>query len=192
MPYYENGVSTLNKVHLDLGFTKLTSRIKKEIYNEELLTAMAFKLGLKLRSRVYDKDDKQFSYETFVPEKGCPSFVGDDFAVGVDTAFMCYKNSMKPVQIGLAEVYANNKLVGYYGFSHRGGQTFKIGDIIYDPEWIMSEFHKDFKKYKKLLSKSKYSTRIEDVIPYKERGSVVITTLEEAKVAAIEMAEDIS
>jgi hypothetical protein len=193
MPYYESGKNKLNKVHLDLRFTKLVSRIKKEGYNKELLQKIAKENDLTLKTRLYDFDSNVSEIIEFDPNKGLPIFLDKSGAiVNLDDQFMCYKSNMKMVAHGLAGVYKKEELVGYYGFSHRGGQTFKVGDIIFDADWQMSEFHKDFKKYKKLLNKSKYSSRIEEVIPYRERGSVVIETLEQAKEAAIKISDELS
>ena len=193
MPYYESGNNKLNKVHLDLKFTKLVTRIKKDGYNKVLLQKIANESNLTLKTRLYDFDSNTSEIIEFDPRKGSPIFLDKSGAgVNLDDQFMCYKNNMKMVEHGLAGVYSKEKLVGYYGFSHRGGQTYKVGDIIFDENWQMSEFHKDFKKYKKKLNKAKYCTRLEDVVPYKERGSIVIETLEQAKEAAKGISDHLS
>jgi len=188
-PYYE-GKTKLNMIHIDFKFFKVVSRVKAEKYNLELLLKIAKQQNVELKT--YDINDHgETTYYNYTSGKTL-CYVKKDIWLSIGEVFMCYKNNMIIEDHGLAQVYDDNKLlIGYFGYSHRGGQTFKIGDKIFDPEWKMNEFHKDFKKYKKKLNKSKYSTRIEEVIPYKERGEKRIKTIEEAKKAAIKISKEL-
>jgi hypothetical protein len=90
-------------------------------------------------------------------------------------------------------------LEGIYGYSHRGGSTFKIGDRIFDPnytpkkedysakEWRSIE--KDFEKYLKQEVKDGYQDDMEsarknlaiaDVVKFTMRGEKVIESWQEA------------
>ena len=100
----------------------------------------------------------------------------------------------------------NNKLIGYHGYTHRGGQTFKIGDRLFDGnykpqkedyeewEWTGWEY-----KYLELYGKSDALDKkwmresgISYVIPYKKRGKKVIENMDECLQAAINMSKDLS
>ena len=98
-----------------------------------------------------------------------------------------------PVKISLKDyLNGDDVILGYYGFTHRGGSMVKIGDMIYDENFTMNEFHPDFKKYKEKLNKSKYSTRIEDIVPFNRHGNKVVTTWEEAELSAINISKSLS
>jgi hypothetical protein len=95
---------------------------------------------------------------------------------------------------------------GYHGYTHRGGQTFKIGDRLFDPsykpkeedyeewEWIGWEYKylELYGKSDKLDKKWMRESGIGYVIPYTKRGSKVIETWDEALQAAINMSKDLS
>jgi hypothetical protein len=40
---------------------------------------------------------------------------------------------------GVAEVYEGQTLIGYYGYTHRGGSMFKIGDRLFDESYVPKE-----------------------------------------------------
>ena len=95
-------------------------------------------------------------------------------------------------------------LKGYYGYSHRGGQLFKIGDRIFDEKWRPTneeienneEYQKIIKKYNDDAKRtaqgdpnpdSKDKTdqeKVVDNLSFNKRGSKVIETWEEAELAA--------
>lgn len=98
---------------------------------------------------------------------------------------------------------------GYFGYSHRGGALFTIGDRLFDEKYNPKE--KDYTKSEwtkfmidqvnsvKQKMKEGYTeeeafndTPISDVIPFKMRGRKTIETWEEAKQAAINMSKYLS
>ncbi len=109
------------------------------------------------------------------------------------------------------EQLENDNIVGYLGYTHRGGQTFKIGDRLfdenYDPkeddytkgEWTQFMYERvkcvknEIKKgYAKTEEEAFKNIPISDVIPFKMRGSKCIENWDEAKQAAINMSKYLS
>ena len=61
-------------------------------------------------------------------------YIGD-----IERANFYVKNRLKVCEEyphGVAEVHDDNGLIGYYGYSHRGGCLFKIGDRIFNEKYI--------------------------------------------------------
>jgi len=125
------------------------------------------------------------------------------------------KNNLKvcgshPMQC--AEVYdKRGRHVGYYGYSHRGGQTFKKGDRLFNQrykpkksdytaaEWKRYEqkhraaIKRDIKSgWYKNETEAKRHSSISDVIPFRKRGKKIIKTMAEAKQAAINISNYLS
>lgn len=108
-------------------------------------------------------------------------------------------------------VVGENVIKSYYGYSHRGGNTFTIGDRLfdekYDPiaadysitEWsefnqkreesILRNLASGFCETREMAEKE---TPISDVIPFRLRGSKLIETWNEAKQAAINLSNSLS
>jgi len=100
-------------------------------------------------------------------------------------------------------IVGGDDILGYYGYSHRGGQTFKIGDRLFDEnytpkeedytkgEWvgfmidrIKSIKHSLKESYFDTEEEAEKNTPISDVIPFTMRGTKLIETWDEAKIAA--------
>jgi hypothetical protein len=87
---------------------------------------------------------------------------------------------------------------GIYGFSHRGGQLFKIGDRLFDAEYhphVKDYTPEQWKvwhdKYRRALAKAPTAERrqiandgVRAYVPFKERGKKVIQNWDEAIEAA--------
>jgi hypothetical protein len=99
----------------------------------------------------------------------------------------------------------------YYGYSHRGGNKFKIGDRLFDPSYEPKEedytkeewegFKADREKsilrnikdgFCKNREEAEKETPLAAVITFNKRGSKVIETWDEAKQAAINLSKDLS
>jgi hypothetical protein len=107
---------------------------------------------------------------------------------------------------GVSIKYEDNQLIGYYGYTHRGGCLFKIGDRLFDSnyvpreedyeewEWIGWEdrFNDSYDKGDELTKKWMDEDGISYVMPYNKRGKKIIQTLEEAKQAAINISKELS
>ena len=100
----------------------------------------------------------------------------------------------------------NPVIVGMYGYTHRGGQLFKIGDRLFDgkykprkddyteDEWTQYEnrFKELYEEEDELGKKWMDADGISYVIPFKLRGSKLIETMEEAFIAAKNMSNYLS
>jgi hypothetical protein len=238
MPYYVSGGKggMLNKVHLNLGFTKLVSRIVPErnldgyIINPkkvELINRWTWgKIGT---HQVGEDQSEEFTLSnSFLAKDG--SYIGDvkegwryytnnmivcrEYPHGVAIVLNTYapdnklKNSIKdPYENYVTEQIENDNVAGYYGYTHRGGQTFKIGDRFFqeDYEPVSEDYSKEeWKKFEIKFQKSLANAEddlerkwmkesgISYVIPFKMRGPKVIETWEEAREAAINMSKYLS
>jgi len=201
-PHYSSYKDEFNKIHLNLGFTKLVSRIKVDDYqryNLEILYDIERKTNLKLVTSYYDRngniinikrgvdnqfklnvegDDIEITIEEFNNDTGLVHYTTnfEDY-IGIEFAYMAYNNNMKatthPQVFGY---YENDKLVGYCGYSHRAAVIFKFGDKIFEENWMPLD--------------NKESTR--ERIPFKKHGSKTIENLNDAFQAALNFAKYIS
>ena len=203
------GKSKLNKIHLDLGFTKLVSRMTPLqnldgwLINPECIYLIQKHTGGKIGNHSFGENNEHTLSNSFLTKDG--TYIGD-----IESGWWYYKNNMKVCNQyprGVAECYDDEgNLIGYHGYTHRGGQTFKIGDRLFDAdykpkeedyqesEWIGWEY-----KYLELYGKSDKLDRkwmiesgIGYVIPFNKRGSKVIDNFEECLQAAINMSNDLS
>jgi hypothetical protein len=118
------------------------------------------------------------------------------------------ENSIKdPYENYVTEQIENDNVAGYYGYTHRGGQTFKIGDRLFQKDYQPKQEdypEKEWAKYEKAFRKS--LANVEDdldrkwmnesgisyVIPFKMRGPKIIENWDEARQAAINMSKYLS
>jgi hypothetical protein len=207
------GKDKLNKIHLNLGFTKLVSRITPKrdtigwLINPQSKYLIERNTGGMINNYTFgdtiqEKREQQLP-NSFLTKNG--EYIGD-----IERGWWYYKNNMKVCEKyphGVAECYDDaGNLIGYHGYTHRGGQTFKIGDRLFDAsykpkeedyeewEWYGWEY-----KYLELYGKSDELDKkwmresgIGYVIPYKKRGKKIIETWEETLQAAINMSKDLS
>ena len=213
-PEYTGG-SFLNKVHLNLGFTKLVSRIypirtksdgfKVDPYKVELINKFTGgKIGEHKFGDEWGEDNSLPN--SFLSQSGV--YIGD-----IRDGWWYYTNNLvvcDDYPHGVAEMWTEDGITSYYGYSHRGGSKFEIGDRLFDEkyepkeddyeEWEWSGW---LMKYEESLSKAKNSDDdwwyedlktdgVSGFIPFAMRGSKVIENLEEAKQAAINMSKYLS
>ena len=226
-PHYTGGVSgVLNKVHLNLGFTKLVSRmIPYRNDNGWIVSTDCIKLiskftGGKVGSHTL-QDGENTLYNSFLTNNG--KYIGD-----IETGWWYYENNLvvcedypHGVAIKLKEnnyfkkhdrTYHSSDLnldgeaVGYYGYTHRGGALFQIGDRVFDnyylpaasdyteEEWneFNSKFQKSIKNADEFDMKHIYNEGIASVIPFNKRGKKIIKTWEDSKEAAISLSKYLS
>jgi len=100
----------------------------------------------------------------------------------------------------------NPIIEGMFGYTHRGGQLFKIGDRLFDDshkpkeedytkeEWESFEvdFKRTYEESDELERKWIEEDGISYVIPFKKRGSRIIETMEDAFQAAKNMSKYLS
>lgn len=210
-----SGRDKLNKIHLNLGFTKLVSRITPQrtktgwLVNPECIDKITKHTDGVIGSHTFGDKNEHTLPNSFLSKNG--DYIGD-----IETGWWYYKNSMmvcNEYPRGVAtiveyyDIYPDEPLIsGYHGYSHRGGQTFKLGDRLFDPNYIPKE--EDYEEWEWAGWKQKFDTKytesddidkkwmdksgISYVIPYTKRGNKVIETWEEALQAAINMSQDLS
>jgi hypothetical protein len=226
-PHYTGGGSgVLNKVHLNLGFTKLVSRmIPYKNDNGWVVSTDCTKLiskftGGKVGSHTL-QDGENTLYNSFLTNNG--KYIGD-----IERGWWYYENNFvvcedypHGVAIQLKEnnyfkkndrtyhssdLNLNGEVVGYYGYTHRGGALFQIGDRVFDnyylpaasdyteEEWneFNSKFQKSIKNADEFDMKHIYNEGIASVIPFNKRGKKIIKTWEDAKEAAISLSKYLS
>jgi hypothetical protein len=203
------GKSKLNKVHLNLGFTKLVSRITPIrttagwVINPECKYFIEKYTSGKIGSHYFGDKNEHTLPNSFLTKDG--EYVGD-----IERGWWYYKNNMKVCKKyphGVAEVYDdNNKLIGYHGYTHRGGTTFKIGDRLFDAnykpkednyeewEWAgwKNKYDKSFNEGDDLDKKWMAEEGIAYVMPYTKRGGKVIEDMGMALQSAINMSKELS
>lgn len=221
-PYYTSSQDgKLNKVHLNLGFTKLVSRMKPKQVMEggpsnidpKKIELIEKYTGGVIGTHKFGNDDEYVLENSFLTEDG--QYIGD-----INTAWWYFQNGMTVCEDyphGVAVVWNTSKfdktlvsgqdgIKGYYGYTHRGGSTFKIGDRLfeedYDPvveDYDRKEFEKYWEKYVKQHSKADdvdrkwiYGDGIKAVMPFNQRGKKVIKNWEQAKEAAINVSKYLS
>jgi hypothetical protein len=203
------GKSKLNKIHLNLGFTKLVSRITPHkdlngwLINPECIYLIQKHTGGKIGSHSFGDKNEHTLPNSFLTKDG--GYIGD-----IERGWWYYENNMKVCEQyphGVAERYDDKgNLIGYHGYTHRGGQTFKIGDRLfyasYTPneddyeEWEWAgwqlKFEELYSKGDDLDKKWMDKEGIGYVIPFNKRGGKVIDNFKECLQAAINMSKDLS
>lgn len=202
-PHYTDG-TVLNKVHLDLGFTKLVSRISSKKLDPKKVALIDHYTGGRIATyklKDYPGDDGGVLPNSFISTKG--EYIGD-----IRVGWWYYLNNMtvcKDYPAGAAEIWEGDEISAYYGYSHRGGAPFKIGDRLFEEDYVPSEGDYEpwqwagwEQKYEQDLAKAIKANDdwwADDIkqdgigryIPFNMRGKDEIKTLEEAKQAAINL-----
>ena len=221
-PHYSGSQSgVLNKVHLNLGFTKLVSRmIPRQVMeggpsniDPEKIELIEKYTGGVIGTHKFGNEGEYTLENSFLTVDG--QYIGD-----IKTAWWYFQNGMTvcedyPHGVGVVWntaksdktlVSGQDGVKGYYGYTHRGGSIFKIGDRLFEEEYIpvvedydKKEFDKYWKKYKKSYKmgddfdkKYIYGDGIKAVMPFNLRGKEVIKNWEQAKQAAINMSKYLS
>jgi hypothetical protein len=234
-PYYTSSQDgKLNKVHLNLGFTKLVSRMEPKQVMEGYSNIDPKKIKLiekytggVIGTHTFGKDDEHTLENSFLTKDG--KYIGDinnawwyyinkfyvceEYPHGVAIKLKSYEPTIVLTNsIGdeyenfVTEQIENDNVEGFHGYSHRGGSTFKIGDRLFDADYMpivddydRKEFEGYWKEYAKSYSradgfdkKSIYGDGIKAVIPFNRRGKQVIEDWTQARQAAINMSKDLS
>jgi len=225
-PHYSSSQDgKLNKVHLNLGFTKLVSRfIPNKVMDGSNVDPEKVKLiekytGGVIGTHSFGKDNEYTLDDSFLTKEG--KYIGS-----IDTAWWYYTNNLyvcKEYPHGVAiklksyepvivlknfikdkydnfvtEQIENDNVEGYYGYTHRGGALFTIGDRIFDEKYnpVVEDYNeKEFKKWWKKYTKSYekgddfdrkhiYDDGIKSVIPFNKRGKHMIKNWLDARIAA--------
>lgn len=227
-PHYTGHKSgKLNKIHLDLGFTKLVTRMIP-YKNEEAgwdvdpkrIELIERYTGGKIASHNVDKNTETefILHNSFMGKNG--EYIGD-----VEIGWWYYENNMivcddyprgvaikvKPELFkkakGQIDSYMDSFIEGYYGYTHRGGSLFKIGDRIFEPgytpveedypEWqwagLVEKFNESMNKAiaekDDFWIKDLHNDGISSITPFRLRGRKEIENWSEALEAAINMSK---
>lgn len=212
-PHYTGGGSKLNKFYFKLGPYNISSRIhikqvKDGVSNirDGVIKEIELKTGGKIGTHRFGPNNEYVLENYFLSTNG--TAIGD-----IGDAWWYLKNNMgveDKYPRGVAKKYDKHKnFVAYYGYSHRGGQLFKIGDRLFDEKYVPQKEHYDEKQWNlwlddmnKSIEKDKKNKNelglrwseggIVQFIPFKYRGSKKIETWDEALQAAINMSRYLS
>ena len=237
-PNYSNGNDKLNKVHLNLGFTKLVSRIRVcqgfggDQINTEKIAQICLYTGGTIRKyewwevrdksgviKVYQKpkDKKDIVYHGVLEN----SFMyGNKYIGSIETGWWYFKNRLvvcEKYPLGVAlkvqkgfwfrdKANLSDEIEGYYGYSHKGGCLFRIGDRLFEADykphvhdytkeqWEVwhKQYRKRLKKADKLDKKWLGEDGVAGFIPFNMRGKKVIETWDEAMQAARNLSKHLS
>jgi hypothetical protein len=144
---------------------------------------------------------------SFVSQGGV--YIGD-----LDHARWYVKNKLRVVEnypniVGTLHD-SNGSLKAYYGYSHRGGQTFKLGDRLFEEDYIpvkedyipeqwqsfIDTYNETLEKYKSEDDEFAVENLVRDgtrgTVPFTMRGSKVIETWPEALQAAVNLGRYLS
>lgn len=201
-PEYTDG-TVLNKIHLNLGFTKLVSRVSTETPDPTKVELINRHTGGRI-STYKLKDSNELIPDSFVTLNG--DYIGD-----IRVGWWYYLNNMAvcPDQpLGVAEIWGDSEIIGYYGYSHRGGCAFKIGDRLFDPNFVPMEKHYLPKQWNGWVEQLEADLKQEDLddwirkdieddgvaryIPFNLKGRAVIKNMKQAKQAAINISNYLS
>ena len=245
-PHYTGGNpwSKLNKVHANLGFAKLVSRMypntKKEGFEinmgkvQKIESFTGGKIG---KYEWWECTSKKTGNHKTLTKKPNPdiydikfygelpnSFLSNDgvYMGDIEEAWWYYRNQFRvsekyPGRVAIQ--YSENEYEhqylyhlsgdrvnmlseGYYGYSHRGGCLFKIGDRIFDEKyepieedyepWEWTGWVQDYEKALADAKKRNDKFDINDIendgvsryIPFTKRGKELIKTWADAELAA--------
>ena len=185
-PYHYSMNDRLNKVHLNLGFIKLVSRVKGNEYDWLKINRIPLETNLKVKigGWVVKKDAEQKIIGTeFVEDKWDPKS-------NLSQIIVCTKSDQLVGDIETGWWFVQNKLIAdndipgiayqqhtksWIGFSQNGAIPFTYGDKIFESNWTGGLPQKSL-----------------DDIPFRLRGDKTISSLEEAKQAAINISKHIS
>lgn len=234
-PNYSSSNSILNAVYLNLGFTKLVSRMYPTksrngwVIDERKIAKICNYTGGTIKTYEWwevrgtkgvfkttqkPKNKKDIVYHGVLHN----SFMyGDTYLGNLRTGWWYYKNRLavcdsnpKGVAIKLKRRVLNTEspnilpenIEGVYGFSHRGGCLFRIGDRIFDAS--ERPFVKDYtpKQWKEWHDKYRRKLKTADpfdkkwlcqdgvagFIPFNMRGKKTIQTWDDAILAAKNLA----
>jgi len=205
-PNYTDTINgLLNKIHFSIGPIRFVSRLIPNIDRQG--NPIGDPKKIKLINDCTGGIIGDYSFDGIVLNDHFISKDGKVLIGNLRDAWWYYKNNLvvcPDYPAGIAEVFEptdfGNVICGYYGYTHRGGQTFKIGDRLFEEdyipvpedyshdEWI--EYLKSHEEGNILDKKNGYikdreENPISDYIPFKRRGKKTIETWEEAKQAAI-------
>ncbi|CAB4219037.1 hypothetical protein UFOVP1604_120 [uncultured Caudovirales phage] len=210
-PHY-SGKDKLNKVHLNLGFTKLVSRItpfrdfKGWIVNPECIKLIEENTGLKIKTHTIDhhgQEDEFVLYHSSIHPDG--HYVGS-----IEEGWWYYTNKLRATKGSHPHTAWHKEKKQWVGYSHRASQSFGKGDKLFTEDWTIpvedllsydsyymkhiDKFYEEVERWAKTgatddLTLAKWAT---EYIPFRRRGSKTIHSYEQAYEAAVNFAKYVS
>lgn len=212
-----SGRSVLNKVHLNLGFTKLVSRM--EPYRGE----EGFQIDPKKIELIEMYTEGKIGPHKFGPgneyELHNAFLTHDDRFIGnIEDAWWYFQNGMTVCDEyphGVAIVWRTAKsdktivsgtdgVAGYYGYTHRGGCLFRIGDRIFEESYEPQPHHYTDEEWFKYVNKRRETqaeydreginerVTMKSVMPFNLRGERTIRNWGDALEAAKNLSKHLS
>lgn len=211
-PHYTAGPDRLNKIHLNLGFTKLVSRIKALtnldglVVNPEAVSLIEKNTGLKVGTHKFGPNEEYvLPNSVFTPDG---KYVGS-----IDEGWWYYQSGLRATKGSHPHTAWNKTAKQWVGYSHRAACAFGKGDKLFDPNWIpkdedllkyesyyvkhLHEFEKEYTAWENSTSEHKeedfnLNKWAAGYIPFKLRGSKTIHSYEDAYEAAVNFAKYVS
>lgn len=201
---YSHPSVTLNKIHLNLGFTKLISVVPTAQFDRNKLRLIAehtgaIPKGIKItntgingiRPGIYTRPTYSKDTETLYTT-GIFNGAGKYLGTPEDGWFMYQQGwTVDPFHKGICY---SEKEKGYVAVNHRGYAIFKMYDMLYDPKW-RPQNPVDFIEYwqGKIPNASNSTPVLREQclehIPFTKRGFMLITKPSMARQAAINLYE---
>ncbi len=200
-PYY-TGNDKLNKVHLNLGFIKLVSRITPVrdengwVVNPNTVKLIEQNTGLKVRPYTVDDGgprDKFTLYNSCIHPDG--HYVGS-----IEDGLWYYDMKLRATKGSHPHTAWSKETKKWTGYSHRAYSSFGKGDKLFIANWVPTDSELDdyIQYYKKDLSKWNpnsdltFNQWVAEYIPFNLRGSKTISSYEQAYEAAVNFAKYVS
>jgi hypothetical protein len=207
-PHY-SGKDKLNKIHLNLGFTKLVSRIepfKDEtgfVVNPDCIDLIRKTTGLKVQTHTFGPNDEHELPNSCMTADG--QYVGS-----IEEGWWYYNNGLRSTKGSHPHTAWSKKSKQWIGYSHRCACAFGKGDKLFDANWVpnddellalekhyvkrLGEFQIEYVEWSKSSSEHKaeeftLNSWAASHIPFKLRGSKTIHSYEDAYKAAVNFAK---
>lgn len=211
-PFYRNGNSKLNRVHLNLGFIKLVSRIfpdRDEVGNwkvrPETIDTIEKSTGLKVFTHKFGPNlEYELPNSVHTPDG---KYVGS-----IEEGWWYYQNGLRSTRGSHPHTAWAKRTKQWIGYSHRASHAFGKGDKLFDATWVPTD--DDLLKFEKYYVKhlDKFEQEINEwrasnsehkapahemtlnrwatqYIPFNLRGSKTIHSYEDAYKAAVNFAK---
>jgi hypothetical protein len=207
-PHY-SGKDILNKIHLDLGFTKLVSRITPDrdangpIVNPKCIDLIKKNTGLKVETHTFGPNNEYTLHNSCINPDG--KYVGS-----IEEGWWYYNSGLRATKGSHPHTAWSKEAKQWIGYSHRSACAFGKGDKLFDADWVPSdndlhalekyyvkhlgEFQKDYSEWLQSESENKeedfnLNKWAVDHIPFKLRGAKTIHSYEDAYKAAVNFAK---
>lgn len=212
-PHY-SGSDKLNKIHLNLGFTKLVSRItpfRDEdgwTINPDCVTRIEQNTGLKIKTHTFGPNNE------YTLPNSCHT--PDGVYVGsIEDGWWYYQNGLRSTKGSHPHTAWSKGAKQWIGYSHRASCAFGKGDKLFDAKWVptdedllrlekyyvkhLHEWEAEIKEWES--SDSEHKAPAEEMtinhwavghIPFKLRGAKTIHSYEQAYEAAVNFSKYVS